>query len=149
MSTGSVALAADTNVAQTNVVVLDNSTGNVAKVVDSMMVGMSLLPSAVDNYYYVLTYITGTDGIVPNFAGTVANMNTVLNQYRGNVWTTQAGLVRYNAAIPDDEIVTIEPSTKRTLRPGQKLVLCVLAFNRTATAGSLYFCYDWNLFYHY
>lgn len=141
--------AADTNWAQTSTALLDNSTGTVTKVVDAMYLQASIYPGTNNKYFYLVVLVTDTDGVIPSLTGTTSNVNTVLNNIRGRVWTTISGYIK-GGSYPDEKEVIVEPSTKRTLKPGQKLVMILTTMNQgTASADTLNCLYDYNLFYHY
>lgn len=141
---------ANTDWVQVNVSVLDNSASNVANTIQSLMVNAQVYPAATNKAYMAMLLVTSEDGVIPNFAGNDSAVSTALNTYRRLIWCTQTGIVKFNAAIADDAMIPFEPSTKRTLKPGQKLVWIILAKNHgNSTADTLYYVMDWNLWYDY
>jgi hypothetical protein len=118
--------------AQGSLVLVDNSGNTVDRTIKSFSLKGTVLvsPGSANQksaYYYALVYVTNTDGVLPNFAGTMANLNTQMNQYRKNIWLTDSGWIRADSGRSDDVITEFEPSTSRKLLPGQKVYLVLLA----------------------
>jgi hypothetical protein len=144
---------ADTNWAYQTATLMDNSSGQVNAVLDKVMCDVSLLPTAISKYYYCFLFVTDPGGSLPTGLSGIndAQLQTWITQYRKQIWMTAGGYAKFNAAVPDDErrIDTFEANTKRTLVPGQKLLLVVAGKNASASADTLLAVYDVNIFYHY
>lgn len=141
---------ADLNWVQQNTTILDNSAGVIPKTIRSIFVNAQVYPKAGHKAYFAMLLVTEQDSAVPNFAGNDAALNVALTANRDKIWTTQSGVVKYSADMPDDELIPFEPKTGRKLEPGQKLVFVLLARNfDNTTAGDLLGTFDYNIWFEY
>jgi hypothetical protein len=153
--TVNISNGADTNWDFTNgdITLYDNGSGEVNITIDAVDAEVSVLPGATNKYYYCMLFVTDPGGSVP--AGldgvTTAALQTWLTTYRRQIWMNAGGFTKYGSGIGDEtaKMVPFAAETKRTLKPGQKLKLLVMAQNSSAGADTTVFCYDCNLFYHY
>lgn len=131
----------------------DNSTGELNVTIDKFMADLSFLPGTISQYYYFFLFITDPSGSVPTGldGANDATLQTWLNNYRKQIWMSSGGYAKFNEAIGDEEIriTSLEAATKRTLMPGQKLVLVACSKNASANASTSTLVYDMGLFYHY
>lgn len=130
----------------------DNSTGQVNITLDSVSCTLSIIATGVSKHYYNFLFVTDPGGALPTGLSDCndAGLSTWINTYRRQIWMTCGGYAKFNAAIPDEEKeLVMEAGTKRTLRPGQKLILVSMTRNSQAQADSDYVKYDVNIFYHY
>lgn len=143
----------DTNWDSTGGVVtlFDNSSGEVNITIQQVDAEISVKPGTSHKYYYLMIFVTDPGGNVP--AGTdgisFSSINTYLTTYRRQIWMNAGGIA---LAGQDDELVRLVPfnaQTKRTLLPGQKLVLIAMCANTGPVADQCTFVYDINLFYDY
>jgi hypothetical protein len=152
INTWTNANGADQNSKLGQTTIFDNSSGQVNYTMDSVSVTVSIMPTAISTMYYTCLFITDPGGSLPTGSDgvTVGAFASWLTQYRKQIWMTEGGIVKFNAGISEDEkLMRMEAGTKRVLKPGQKLILCVWTWNKSASADNKDITFDVNVFYHY
>lgn len=138
---------------QAALTIIDNSSGQVSYVIDDVDVQLEIVPNSQSKYYYAMIFVTDPTGNIPTGldGANIATLNTWLQNYRKQIWMSVGGYAKFNAALADEKTwLRMNAKTKRTLKPGQKLILVVITANATSSSADSDFCvYDIGVFYHY